>query len=367
MSQILSVKSGENTEKGRGHATLHVEGKGLSADNCRIVLARGSGARVEHLGAMGWQGPSARIIPDAVVATPTGLVIHLGPAVVQHMQRGNYSLTVCSAGADSDAKAFAWTVAPFRLARGTLDKPVAIPVEAENSGLRTVVDTVEASRFQPAASPIAETPPAGTATPSGADNLAETVSTGSNGGRQRGVLVGVAALLVAGLVGGYFFLSGDAPEPGAESLAEQAAPAPTAVATADARDSQAEALTPEEEVRRFLATSPPPDAITDKGDEMLTRGHPGLALVLFRRAAEMGHTAALLAQARVYDPLHEISGQGMPTKAPTIAYELYRQAHGLGDDAARPAIERLKEWAIAKAAEGDREAAQLERLIALEN
>lgn len=367
MSQILSVKSGENTEKGRGHATLHVEGKGLSGDNCRIVLARGSGARVEHLGAMGWQGPSARIIPDAVDVTPTGLVVHLGPAVVQHMQRGNYSLSVCSAGAESGAKAFAWTVAPFRLARGSLDKPVAIPVESENSGVRAEVDTVDASRFQPAAAPVQETAPTVTAPPPGGDGPVETTSTGTNGGNQRGVLIGVAALLVAAAVGAYFFLSGDTPEPGPGPVAEQLAPAPAAVSAVEAQDSQSETLTPEEEVRRFLATGPSPDAITEKGDEMLTRGHPGLALVLFRRAAEAGHTAALLAQARIYDPLHETSGQGMPAKAPTIAYELYRQAHGLGDGEARPAIERLKEWAVARAAEGDREASQLERLIALEN
>lgn len=82
-----------------------------------------------------------------------------------------------------------------------------------------------------------------------------------------------------------------------------------------------------------------------------------MALLLLEYGADNGHGPSLRAIGRMYDPVHFSPGQSAFSHAnPSRAADYYRRAREAGDPEARRALDELREWAEAAAADGDPDA-----------
>lgn len=150
------------------------------------------------------------------------------------------------------------------------------------------------------AAPVVEVPPAPALEPV----LAAPVmpppprQPGSGGARlPLSLLIGGAVALVAVIAAAvwYFTRTPEVPAPAPEPVAAAPATAPAAPPTAGAPENLAD-------INKFLSENPPPDDAHRMGKELLEKGKPDLAMLLFQSAARGGQKDALLSLARMYDP-----------------------------------------------------------------
>lgn len=366
MSDIRAVKVRDDKTRGRGYVILSLEGTGLQVPDGIVLTRKGSG-KTEYLDSRGWQPAQAKIKPDHVEPTQSGMEIFLGPTVVQHVRpNSNYTVGLVSADGKVESRGLTWKAMPFVGTPGKEWQPQQKPKRPD--GYTSPDGRVDPGRVQnggkeePVKDNFAQEdgrkpPPvvAGNKNP-------DTVLT------PKRVIAGTALVLAAIALGAFLYLKG-IPDSGqgvsdAEEVVSQ--PDPDQESPEGVPHSP-DILSPEEEVRRFIATGPSAERITEKGHEMLQRGHAGLALTLYRRAGDAGDSAALMAAARLYDPLEPTGGPEAPQKRSEFAFNFYRRAREMGNPDANGAISRLRGWLETEAAAGDRDARQLLHLISLEN
>jgi len=120
---------------GPGHAVILVEGARVAPDDIRFTVRR-PGYREDSLGPTGWQAAEALHAPDAAYVAGGTLTLHVGPAVVSHMEPGmNVAFTlVLPDGGTIDGR-LAWPA----IAGGELHAPGG-PGSTPAAGGTTVVE-----------------------------------------------------------------------------------------------------------------------------------------------------------------------------------------------------------------------------------
>jgi TPR repeat protein len=165
----------------------------------------------------------------------------------------------------------------------------------------------------------------------------------------------IFALLVIGAAAaaGWYFLYGPGAKPQEQAAPAPApAPAPTPAPTpapqppAAAWPEGTDALT----LQELVARSPNVQGIFSAALRRQAAGRHDDALVLLEEAAEKGHTPALTALARLYDPVGFEAGKPFRSPDPRAAARYYRDAVQKGDAAAEPRRAALKTWLEGEAA-----------------
>ncbi len=368
---IRSITISDDRAKGRGWARMVIAGTDLPHEALALRIVQGG----RHLTPDGFQTGVAEVHPTAAEELDDGgLSLLLGPDIVQHMRAGNYTFELVSHGASVGGKAAPWKAAPYRPTAGD-PPPVRQPVTITSTrtttpgvlggsttpttdGAGSEATTITETKGVTDKKTTAQRQGAGTEMPASGAPLA---SEGTKGPKTRivAIIAGVASLLVLLAAGGWWaYQQGIGPFATADA---EPTPAP---APAAAPSTQAPTLSATDRAQQFLATTSDPAAIATEAAAFLAEGEVGVAIILYRRAADGGHAPALLDLARIYDPTSDVGDAA--NKRADFAYNFYRRARQGGSADAETAITALGAWAEEQARAGHGDAAQLLRLIQLE-
>lgn len=333
----LEVRSAESV--GRGHAWIIFDHSAVPGRVVRLSIRRAGGGAV-HLGPAGWQAPEALLEPEAV--GPDAVTI--GPAVVRHMEDGNYRVGLHDAqGALLGEGTVRWhgIAPPLDIGPGR----GALGGERQEAPREPIARATTAAA-PPPSPPRPPTPPARSAVePSpAAPPLRAERDMRKRDAPHAGfpyALVG-ALLLVLAAVAGWFAY---------DQLFDDDAPPPIA-ASDQTRPTRAE-------LKAYLDEGPEPEAVYERAQTYLRQGWAGESFLLLREAAHGRHGPSARAIARMYDPTS-------PADAPTPfskpnaaeALEWYDRAAAAGVDVSRERAD-LRDWAEREAAAGDVAAARL--------
>lgn len=83
----VHVSAEADAKQGPGYAVIRVQGANVAPDGIRVHVRR-PGYRDDNLGPTGWQAAEASLTPDAVYVAHGVLTLHVGPAIVSHMEPG---------------------------------------------------------------------------------------------------------------------------------------------------------------------------------------------------------------------------------------------------------------------------------------
>jgi len=304
---------------------------------------------VMALGPNGWQSADHSWRPDAVEATPEGPVLEVGPAVVRHMENGNYRIEVTLPGGEVLAAGLTWRDIPpppdTERVGGRRRGGVAIGPAPE----RIVPPIVEPPPLPPPEPALPPPPP----TPRPVSPPPAPVRRS----RRRWEIGAVAVVLLA--IGGaivYLRLPVPPPPP-VDNAARTEKPDASRTERKD-NTAPGRTVSPVEEAR--LALRDPNTSAAeeiDKAHRMPTNlDGADAAFLLLEDAANVKHDGqAAFEVGRYYDPL-DTAPNGTIKKRASRACSYYRmaQAAGIGDAAAR--LDGLKLWAEQKASDGDADA-----------
>lgn len=185
------------------------------------------------------------------------------------------------------------------------------------------------------ASPVIEVPPAPEPTFAAPVMPPPSPRQPDAGGVRLPMLIGGAVALVTVIAVAVWYFT---------RIPETPGPEPVAAAQTKARAAPPTAGTPENlaDINKFLSQNPPPNDAHRMGKELLEKGKPDLAMLLFQSAARSGQKDALLSLARMYDP-ESWSPQTSPmpaADAETAAY-WYEPAAKAGDVFAQRRLGKL--------------------------
>jgi hypothetical protein len=310
-----------------------------------------------YLGPNGWTSSDATITPSAVQRDGATLVISIGPDVVRYLREATYKVSLI--GANGTVESSRVSAKDILMPRANQTGPAAGASAVKQAEVNVGGASIDHVTAQKAADAVA--PAAATAADGESVSADATQAQPASGGGNK--IVPIAIALVALLVlagGGYFgYTKLIAPGSSVEALTLDAPETPAA--------SDVENLTPMEQARAFLDEGPAASAMIERAKKFWSDGHGEPGFLVMSRAAKKGDASALIEMAKIYDPAAERAAvPGMPDAKGDIAYNYYRQAQEMGSADAAAAISDLRSWAESAAAEGNRDASVLIRLMALD-
>jgi hypothetical protein len=279
-----------------GHAILRVSDLDAAPDGLAISIQRQQGPD-SHLADDGWRRTEAWLLPERVERKRDVMEFHLGPEICDRLAG---IATVRLRVKEPDIGVVATTVIAW---------PAMLTSGATDPSSRFHDDTVRLRRAaapppppEPAPEPEPELPPP---LPPPRPELRASRALDPGPPRRSGA-VGwlIAAIVLVALAGGgyYAYITYFHKE---AKIAAAEAPSATAPAAAPTPtpDLGAARKSVRDRVGEYLATKPTPEAMLAKARDYAKAGDTAAAFLVFRRAAEVGNSAAQLELATFYDPL----------------------------------------------------------------
>lgn len=340
-------------QNGPGFALLKSNDSSVEPDGLMIKIE--SRDAKPYLGANGWTSSDTSLTPDAVRKDGALLVISIGPDVVRHLREATYKVSLIGAsGTSESSRVSSKDILMPRSNQSGLVAGASGVKRVQVSGGGGSLDYVIAQNNDDAVTSTTATSAEVEASPLSATEESTPIVRTSNKLIPM-VIALVAVMILAG--GGYF----------AYTKFFAAGGSAVALDSPTSHGSDAGNLTPMEQARAFLATGPSTLAMVERAKKFWSDGHGEPGFLVMSRAAKDGDASALIEMAKIYDPvIDRPSALGMPDAKGDIAYNYYRQAQKLGNNDAAAAISGLRSWAESAAAEGNRDAGVLIRLMAME-
>lgn len=349
---IKKISVARADDKGPGWARVQITGSGLPGQGLTLRIADGSTC----LSDSGFQAGQHIITPQEFeYLGDSALTLLLGPHIVQHLDRANYTFSLLCDGQEHSKKVVSWPITFTPTTEVPIPRRTGVTIERQpvktEGGLAPEAGTGASDAPAEAVIP----PPA---RPLEAPRPVHDVpQSGGSAGKAIGLIAGAVLIAAAIAAGAWWLYKNNTSTPAETPLAatpETVTPAPDSAST----------LTPQQQAEAFLATNPSAQDMSARAGEFLAQGHLDVAVLLYRRAADGGETAALLQLGRIYDPFSDLGNSTL--KRPQVAYNFYRKAMLAGDAGAKEAINALRKWATESADAGNADAAQLLRLIQIE-
>jgi hypothetical protein len=281
-----------------GHAILRVSDLDAAPEGLAISIQRQQGPD-SHLADDGWRRTEAWLLPERVERKRAVMEFHLGPEICDRLAG---IATVRLRVKEPDIGVVATTVIAW---------PAMLTSGATDPSSRLYDDTVRLHRAEapPPAEPAPEPEPEPELPPPLPPPRPELRASRAldPGPSRRSSAAGwlIAAIVLVAIAGGgyYAYMTYFHKE-----AASAAAEAPSASATATATptptpDVGAARKSVRDVVGEYLATKPTPEAMLTKARDYAKAGDMAAAFLVFRRAAEVGNSAAQLELATFYDPL----------------------------------------------------------------
>ncbi|MCC6469283.1 MAG: sel1 repeat family protein [Alphaproteobacteria bacterium] len=371
--------------KGKGWAVITLSGDGVPQGGVKFQLRRGAG-RDAILGPTGWQATELWLDAGETAPAPGGLLLTVGPEVVNHMDTANYALLVMGDGVSAKQPlqaGLAWrNIAQLDLGRG---KRGGVAVRGE-------VDEAAAARARTASAAAAAAAEAERAAAEAAaaakkaadekardDDGTTRQATDDDGKKKasRAPLLGVllAALIVGGGAAWWLWPQPappiddkkkeeqkpeEAKKPEETKKTEEAKKEVELPKIPDIGDDLPAGADPLKFAREKLQAGMEPARALALGDKLMQRPPAGIdaAFLVYRYAAQKGDANAAFKLAKIVDPADD-TPSGTLKKAPESALEWYRSAAEGKHPEAGASIARLKTWVEKQAGAGDADAQRL--------
>jgi len=327
----MSVRAEADPAYPAGHALIRVAGAAAVAGTPGFRVQRDAGWGDDKLGPGGWQGSDALLQPDRAEASGSGLLLHVGWTVCQHLEAGVYEFSLPAAGLAQVGLSWPHIVPQYAGVSRPPDEPIATPAArgetpplpgpAAHSSKR--IPTLPAAPRNLLAGPAPPVP-----------------------GIPKWAMIGASIIIVLLAAGGAYYWQSRAP-----GKVEAEAPPPV-VQASDAPSSPATLGLGGLSVPDVLARAPDVAAITAEGERRLHSDRGDDGLLLLEAAADRVDPGASAALAGLYDPVLFQPGGVIPRPDPRQAARYYRDAVRGGADVAA-AREALRQYLQTRVQAGD--------------
>ncbi len=316
-----------------GHARITLEGVQAPSDGgFRIVR---EGYATANLGRRGWQVQEEKLVPVEIRQEGRDTILVIGPRLTWHLEPGPLVFLLPAAGLEAS---LFWPD-DIDVFDGELPPEPVMPREPE---------------LAPSLPPVAPAPPVPAPAPAPPPPREEVAVAAKQESTSRTPLVaGIGLLLLVAVGGAVWWLTGSSPAPAPTPVATPApappAPPPAPVTAERPWLERSDGMN----LRDLVQSAADAAAIHAAALRRQAAGRHDDALVLFEEAGERGHTPALTAVARLYDPIGFVAGRPFRAPDPRAAARYYRDAVQRGDAAAQAPRAALKTWLEEQARAGN--------------